>query len=438
MKKRVSIIGFGRFGQTLYRLLKDDFDITIYSRKENKQKSLPIINDLKKTYESSTIFYAVPIAAFEEVISKHKKYFRDDHLLIDVLAVKMYPLEIFKKYLAGSDTQALLTHPIFGPDSSKKGFENLPIVLDSFKTDEKNFNYWKNYFISKKLRVVEMTANEHDKLGANSLGITHFIGRLLEEYKFKPTPIDPIGAIKFQEVQEQVCNDTWELFTNLQHYNPYTKQMRLRIGEAYDKLYNKLLPNQANPNYLTIGIQGGRGSFNEEAVMHYLKKNKIENYKIEYLHTTQKVLSALHMGNIDRGQFAIHNSVGGIVGESVQAMAKYKFSILEEFAIVISHTLMIRKGADFNEITQIMSHPQVFAQCKKNLKLKYPNLEQISGKGELIDHALVAKKMSEGKIPKNVATMGSKILAEIYNLKIIEENLQDLNENYTSFLMVGR
>ena len=69
-------------------------------------------------------------------------------------------------------------------------------------------------------------------------------------------------------------------------------------------------------------------------------------------------------------------------------MAHYKFSIIEEFAIVISHALMIRKDATLKDITTIMSHPQVFAQCKKTLMQKYPNLTQTSGEGELIDHAL--------------------------------------------------
>ncbi len=54
--KSVSIIGFGRFGQTLYRLLKDDFDVTIYSRNEVNNKDLPCTQDLKKTYKSEVIF----------------------------------------------------------------------------------------------------------------------------------------------------------------------------------------------------------------------------------------------------------------------------------------------------------------------------------------------------------------------------------------------
>ena len=149
-------------------------------------------------------------------------------------------------------------------------------------------------------------------------------------------------------------------------------------------------------------------------------------------------MRALHIGKIDRGQFAIHNSVGGIVEESIDAMAKYKFNIIEQFSIKISHALMMRKDAELKEVTKVMSHPQVFAQCRKTLSTKYPHLGQISGKGDLVDQAMVAQYLAEKKLPKNTATMGSKILAEIYDLAIIEDNLQDAMENYTSFLQVSR
>jgi prephenate dehydratase len=85
-----------------------------------------------------------------------------------------------------------------------------------------------------------------------------------------------------------------------------------------------------------------------------------------------------------------------------------------------------------------MTHPQVLAQCKGSLTQKYNHLKHTSGEGELIDHALVAKSLSENKLPDNIATMGSKVLAQLYDLEIVEDNLQDLNENYTSFLLVKR
>jgi prephenate dehydrogenase len=442
--QQISIIGFGRFGSTLYRLLKDDFAIVLYDTAGIKvaQAELTqhtrITEDLTELYASHVVFYAIPVSEFEAVIATHQPHFRPGQLLIDVLAVKQYPATIFKKYLAGSSTGAMLTHPMFGPDSSRHGFTDLPIVLDQFLADPAAYAFWKEYFESKGLNVVELSPEEHDKMSANSIGLTHFLGRLLEEYKFKATPIDSVGARKLQEIERQVCNDSWQLFTDMQHYNPHTKTMRLKLGEAYDKIYDKLLPEQVDPKRLTIGIQGGKGSFNEEAVQYWLQRSGIENYRVKYLYTSEGVLAALHAGEIDRGQFAIHNSIGGIVGESVEAMARYKFVIVEEYAIKIAHALMIRDDAQYSEITTIMTHPQVLAQCKSSLLQKYPHLQQTSGQGDLIDHATVAKHLSEHKLPKHVAVMGSKILAELYGLKIVEDNLQDAQENYTSFLLVSR
>lgn len=441
--KKVAIVGFGRFGKTLYLLLRDDFEIILFDINQEVYKGVDLTKnairarDIKEIYQAEIIFYAVPIAVFEKVIAKHKQYFRN-HLLIDVLSVKQHPAYVFRKYLKGTKTQALLTHPMFGPDSSKESFTQLPLVIDKFMANNDQFTFWRNYFSSKGLEVIEISAKEHDKLAAQSQGVTHFIGRLLEEFKFKPTQIDTLGAKKLYEVMDQTCNDTWELFINLQNYNPYTKQMRIRLGKAYDKLYGKLLLKQVNSHFITYGIQGGRGSNNEEAIKHYLKKAGIKKYKIKYLYTSENVLSALSKGDIDRGQFAIYNSAAGIVDESIQEMGKYKFKVVEKYSIKISHALMIRKDAKFSGVTTITTHPQVLAQCKTTLLRKYPNLKQTSGEKELIDHAMVAKHLSENKLPKNIATIGSKVLADLYGLQIIEDNLQDTKENYTSFLQVSR
>jgi len=438
MKKQITIIGFGRFGKTLYNLLKDDFDVLVFSRKPISDPHIHQTQSTQVAYKNDTILYAVPISAFESVLHAHKPFLNENHILIDVLSVKMHPKRVFEDVLADIKTQALLTHPMFGPDSTKDGFAGLPIVLDKFRTTDETYQFWKNYFTDKKLSVIEMTAEDHDKHAADSQGLTHFIGRLLDDFGLKPSPIDTLGTQKLLEVREQTVNDTWELFSDLQHYNPFTKAMRHKLGQVYEKLYNKLLPENISHNTLTVGIQGGPGSFNEEAITYYLQRNKITNYKIVYLYTTENVLRELQEGNVDQGILALHNSLGGIVMESIEAMGRYRFSIIEEFAIKIAHALMVKKGVHLKDIDTIMTHPQVLGQCKQTLQQKYPHLKQTSGEGELIDHATVAKFLSEGKLPANIATMGSKVLADLYDLDIIEDNLQDLHENYTSFLLVKR
>ena len=245
LMKKISIVGFGKFGRVLYKLLKDDFAITLYSKNKIKKDAsftsvTSITTSIEEVYQSDAIFYAVPIESFEKVIAAHKKYFQSWHLLIDVLSVKLHPSKIFKKSLKKSGAQAILTHPMFGPDSSSDGFQGLSIMMNQFMADEKNYQFWKNFFIKKKLQVTELSAAKHDQLAANSQALTHLMGRLLEAYEFKPTPIDTATAKKLLEVKELVANDSWELFASLQTYNPYAKKMRDKVGHAYEKLCRQL------------------------------------------------------------------------------------------------------------------------------------------------------------------------------------------------------
>jgi prephenate dehydratase len=187
---------------------------------------------------------------------------------------------------------------------------------------------------------------------------------------------------------------------------------------------------------LIIGIQGGQGSFNEEAVNFYLKNKGITDYDIKYLYTSDNVMQALQQGEIDRGQCAIYNSVGGYVEETTTALEQAPVEIVEEFEIKIAHALMIRPDQDFSKIDTIMCHPQVLAQCKTNLKNKYPHFKQTSGEGEWVDNAKTAEALATHKLSDNTAVMGSKVLADIYGLQIIEDNLQDAEQNYTRFIHV--
>ena len=59
-------------------------------------------------------------------------------------------------------------------------------------------------------------------------------------------------------------------------------------------------------------------------------------------------------------------------------------------------------------------------------------------RGDLIDQAKVAELLGSGELSDTIATMGSRKLAEIHGLRVVEDNLQDLDENFTSFLWVER
>jgi prephenate dehydrogenase len=396
---------------------------------------------LRAALEADVVFYCVPISAFEATLQAHRPLFDEmtgPRTLVDVLSVKVHPRTVFDRHLP-QGYAAMLTHPMFGPDSvAVEGLAGQTIVLDSYRMPDDAFAGWADHFARKGLKVVVMAADEHDRLAASSQGVTHFVGRTLQRFGFVPTPIDTLGTKTLHEITAQVTNDTEQLFVDLQTRNPYTGAMRLRLSEAQDSVVDQLLPNRLVTDRLVVGIQGGQGSFNEEAARHYMSRTPDVRYELVYLHTTDGVLRALHEGSVDRGQFAIHNSVGGMVGESVTAMARYRFDIVEEFAIAIAHCLMMAAGGDIDAIDTVMTHPQVLGQCQKALRARYPSLRQTSGEGDLIDHAKVAELLGEGALPRNIATMGSRVLADIHGLTVIEDQLQDLDNNLTSFLWVQR
>ncbi len=197
-------------------------------------------------------------------------------------------------------------------------------------------------------------------------------------------------------------------------------------------------PVQTTP--ILFGIQGGQGSFNEEAIQHFLKHSPFANSpdaaQVRYLYTSGNVMDALQRGEIHVGQCAIYNSVGGYVEETTTALESAPVKILREFEIKIAHAIMIRPDQEFSKIDTVMCHSQVLAQCKTNLKTKYPQLKQTSGEGEMVDNAKTAEALAHRILPDNTAVMGSKVLASIYGLQVLEDNLQDAAQNYTRFIHV--
>jgi len=210
----------------------------------------------------------------------------------------------------------------------------------------------------------------------------------------------------------------------------------VRQSHSKEPMHSNIFLKNSPDNQLKVGIQGGAGSFNEQAAMQYLKLKQVADFEISYLYTTSAVLGALSEGKIDCGQFAISNTIGGVVEESILAMADHIFKIIDSYTLKIEHALLIKKGASIDQIEVIMTHPQVLKQCEHNLAANYPQLRKTSGTGDMLDSARVAEAISNGELAASYAAMGSPALAEIYDLQIESRALQDRDDNFTRFLWV--
>ena len=177
----VGVVGLGRFGRLWASMLQADFTVRAYDsdpeQRATAERDGIAMGTLRETLSSDAVFYCVPISAFEATLVEHLPCFQEiggTRTLIDVLSVKLHARDAFARHLPPG-YQALLTHPLFGPDSvAATGMAGQTIVIDGFHLDVEKLEAWEAYFASKGLVVVPMSADEHDRLAAEKSGIDAF------------------------------------------------------------------------------------------------------------------------------------------------------------------------------------------------------------------------------------------------------------------------
>ncbi len=183
-----------------------------------------------------------------------------------------------------------------------------------------------------------------------------------------------------------------------------------------------------------IGVMGARGSFSEKAGETYIQEFDVTGAELVPLVNAESVLAAVEEGEVDLGIFPIENSNGGIVNEAVYAMAKHKFGIERMFEIDIHHMLLVKPGVTANQIKTVSSHDQALKQCRMYLRRTWPEAELLP----YSDTATAAEDLSNGTLPETTAVIASRRCAEMYNLEILKESVQDLKFNYTTFVVATR
>lgn len=439
-RRAVGIVGYGRFGKFWAEFLAPHHQVWVTDQNAFDAPHFLPVPELCARVDA--LFLCVPINQIEAAARALLPHLRPGMTVLDTCSVKSYPARALITALAGAPELTLIaTHPLFGPDSAAGGTAGLPMAIWRLSGKEQTYREWAAYFERAGLRVIEISPEDHDRLAAYTQGVAHFIGRVLGELDLQPTPLDTRGFKALLNLVEQTCRDSWELFRDLQRFNPYTREMRLRLLDAVQQVDAALLPERAAPGEWVIGLQGGRGSFSELACRAYCRPRAqtFASYRVEYLHTAENVLAALHRGELDFGVVAIQNARAGVVMETLHALSRYRCEIVDTFPILADHCLLIHPQVDFAQVDAVLSHPQALAQCAATLTAKYPHLQPISGTGELIDQALCAQRLAEGKLPPSHAVLAPRACASLYGLVIQDESLQDLGDaNLTTFAWIRR
>ena len=237
---KIGVYGLGRFGSFwASELAKHGFSVIGYGRSAKVAPTGVQLGSEDEVLACDVLFYCVAISAFEEVLQRTAPKIKAATLVMDTCSVKIYPAKLMSKYL-GEDVSCIATHPMFGPDSGKNGVAGLPMVICPVHAPVSLVQEWIDEFSRWKLKVHQMSCDQHDREAAWSQGITHFVGRTLSELSLGETQLATTGYRSLTSIVEQTCNDPLQLFYDLQRYNPYAKQMRMGLKGAVDTVMQAL------------------------------------------------------------------------------------------------------------------------------------------------------------------------------------------------------
>ncbi len=242
-KPKVAIIGFGRFGKLMAEILIPFVDVFVISRHKIKDKKYKQIeySDLKNI---DWIILTVPISIIAEILNKIKPFVKKGTIIMDTASVKTFPCQWMEDAFKGEEVELLGSHPMFGPDSAKRGLKGLQIVFCPLNIKKKNLEIIKNIFLKLKLEILITSPREHDEESAISLALVHFIGRGLERARIKDLKISTLGFKRLLQLKENVTNDSEKLFRDMHIFNPYAEKYREiflnSLQEINLKLKNKI------------------------------------------------------------------------------------------------------------------------------------------------------------------------------------------------------
>ena len=237
---RVGVYGLGRFGTLWASILSERHEVWGYNRSKGRPTPQGVVRvELSQLGECDALFLCTAISAIDHACATLLPVVRPKQVVLDTCSVKSYPVKTMVELLPDS-VDVLGTHPMFGPDSVAEGVDNLPMVLSPGRCSSATLAFWQNVFEELGLRVIVMSAETHDREAAYTQGITHFVGRLLDALNVRPSAIATLGYQKILEVVEQTCNDPYQLFVDLQRFNPYTTGMRRDLRVAFDELLSQL------------------------------------------------------------------------------------------------------------------------------------------------------------------------------------------------------
>ena len=177
-----------------------------------------------------------------------------------------------------------------------------------------------------------------------------------------------------------------------------------------------------------VAIQGIAGSYHDIAARQYFEGDEVETIPCN---TFRDVISTIKKDPKILGLMAIENTIAGSLLQNHELIRESDFSIIGEYKLRISHSLVALPGTKISDVTEVNSHPIALMQCSDFLDT-IPQAKVV----EKEDTAGSAQWIAQTKLKGHAAICG-KLAAEIYGMEVLAEGIETNKRNFTRFLAIA-
>ena len=177
---------------------------------------------------------------------------------------------------------------------------------------------------------------------------------------------------------------------------------------------------------MRVAFQGEAGAYSEQAVLGYF--GPVETQPCE---TFEAVFDSVVSNSCDSALIPIENSLAGSIHQNYDLLLRHNLHIVGEYLLRVQHCLIALPDVKKSEVKKVISHPQALGQCAAYLR-------ELAVRVEPVYDTAGSVKMLKESGARDTAAIASRRAAEIYEMQILEEGIEDNPENYTRFLAIDR
>ncbi len=177
---------------------------------------------------------------------------------------------------------------------------------------------------------------------------------------------------------------------------------------------------------MRVAFQGLPGAYSEAAILEYFGAG-VDTIPCD---TFEEVFAAVQGGVCERGMVPIENSLAGSIHRNYDLLDQHNLFIVGEYHLRVKHCLIALPGVQLAEIRTAISHPQALAQCEGYLRQ-----QKISPAAVYDTAGSVKIVMEQGD--RTQAAIASRRAADLYDMAVLAEGIEDDPENFTRFLLIA-